>query len=134
MSDTYIDWFALIAKDRGCPENWRWYQSEVKGERPHHVFIVRGGVPGAVFKSGKYKGKPNPTKYTDRRELVITDADMNAVKARWESETGKCSGCYGEGKTIASAHADGTRTYRDCKPCGATGLIASIRPVEGGVE
>lgn len=117
----YIDWFGLIAKERGCPESWRWHQSEVKGESPHHVFIVRGAVPGAVFERGKNKGKPNPAKYTDKRELVITPDDMAAIRAKWEDETGKCHACYGEGKTVASSSVEHGRTYRDCKRCHATG-------------
>ena len=117
----WVDWFNLIAAERGVPDGWRWFNTEFKGEsRATGVFIVKGAVFGEVFKSGKNKGKPNPAKRTDERELVITPAQLDEFKARWEQTNGKCSECYGEGKTVKSISAEG-KTYRDCSRCKATG-------------
>ena len=122
MSDR-PDWFQMIAKERGVPDGWSWFQSEVKGERPNSVFLVRGACIAGTHTRGKNKGKPKRDMST-MRELVITRADMDACQARWEQETGNCSRCTGSGKTVSGARKVGdewVQAYRDCSRCKGTG-------------
>ena len=121
-----VDWFNMIAIERGLPPGWTWYESEAKGERPHHVFIIKGGVPGAVFKSGKNKGKPNVAKWTSPAELVISAHEMKERKAKWEKDTGLCSFCTGSGQTFASYSTKDGTTTRDCAACKATGKAPAL--------
>lgn len=111
------DWFGLVAKERGVPDGWRWYSSTAHGNAGSTVFLVTGAVVGGLFAKGKNAGKPNPAKYTDKRELVITRADLDAVKAKWSAETGKCSACYGEGRVSTGWSKETGRTYRACRAC-----------------
>jgi hypothetical protein len=121
---SHVDWFALIAADRGMPENWRWSRSEVKGEKPNIVFLVEGAIPGGVFARGKNKGKHDPKKYTERAEIVITHAELKARRERWEQETGRCSECFGDGtRCTGSTIVNGAReeVRSPCKRCSSTG-------------
>lgn len=114
-----IDFYDIIAKERGVPADWRWFKIEAKGDGAHVVFLLTGAVPNGVISRGKYKGKPKYDKST-QRELVITRAELDAAHDTWERETGKCYRCNGTGKVITSAHANGERTYRDCRRCDGT--------------
>lgn len=120
------DFYNLIARDRGAPEGWRWFDLRVIGERPHHVIHVKGAVCDAVYKSGRYKGWPNWTKRdrSTERELVITPAEFDAAIAKWESETGLCHKCGGDGQELASCGVGGN-TYRPCSRCKASGKAPS---------
>jgi hypothetical protein len=120
---SFVDWFQMIAVERGVPDGWSWFQSEVRGERPNHVFIVRGACIAGTYTRGKNKGKPKRDAAT-QQELVITSAEMDARKQRWEQETGKCSHCLGEGKVVSGVSvrdAITTHSYRSCKPCKGNG-------------
>ena len=119
------DFYNLIAAERGCADGWRWVELRVVGERPDHVVVVRGAVMPDLTK-GKNKGWPNWSKRdkSTERELVMTNPDINAFIAKWESTTGTCSGCGGDGQELASSGVNGT-TYRDCRRCKATGKAAA---------
>ena len=133
MSDTkieYVDFYNLIARERGCPEGWKWMEVSVLGTdyqapREHGAVEIKGGICAATFKSGPRKGQPNWSKATDKRSLVITFKDLDAFTEKWSKETGLCSKCTGNGKTIASCGVNGT-TYRSCSDCAGTGKLQEI--------
>lgn len=116
----------VVAKRKaGNIEGWEpWFYQAVEGG-----LIIKGGVPTLVTR-GKTKGRRRwNTK--ESQTVVVSDDDLTQEKARYEDETGKCAECYGEGKTIASASADGSRTYRNCKKCNATGAVPNVQ-IEAG--
>lgn len=120
------DWFNLIASDRGMAKGWRWFHVQVKGSGEHSVFLAKGGVDGAVFKSGPRKGKPNPAKRTHVAEIVITCAELDERQGRWEVETGDCHRCGGSGETVARVHRTEGTTYRRCERCKGGGRIGAV--------
>jgi hypothetical protein len=122
------DFFSLIAQSRGMPEGWRWYEAQAVGSheqpREHRAFMLRGGVPSVLFKSGPRKGQANWSKAEHQAELVITYRDLDAFTAQWEIETGLCSKCGGSGQESAGwSKVEGAK-YRDCTRCSATGKPA----------
>lgn len=123
MSD-FVDWFQLIASKRGVPDGWSWFSSEFKGEtRSQGVFLIKGSCISGTYTRGKNKGKPKRDMAT-MRELVITPAELDAVKTQWERDTNQCSGCYGEGQStsgISNMNGETVKTYRSCRRCNGTG-------------
>lgn len=90
------DFYNMIARERGMPEGWRWYQLEARpqvwsGNEPDRskaVVLVRGAVCTAVFTRGKRKGQTNWEK-RDRStdcEIVISLADYDAKVAAWRKD------------------------------------------------
>ena len=116
----------LIAIDRGQPDGWRWFKWERIGEGDHVADIVEGGVATEVYESGPRKGKLNYAKATHLAKLVITRAEICARIARWEAETGKCSGCGGDGEEVAGWSKDHGTEYRPCSRCKATGKAPEV--------
>jgi hypothetical protein len=86
-------------------------------------FMDAGGAicdigPTVPKKSGKNKGQP---KWAERFKCVISDADVAAEKARYESANGKCFKCYGSGQEWAGwNHIQGNH-YKACTRCDSTG-------------
>jgi hypothetical protein len=119
------DFYNMIATERGAPDGWRWVELNAKGERPHHVFLVRGAVVPLISR-GSNKGWPN-WKRRDKateREFVITPVEFDVFIAKWEQDTGCCSRCGGDGQELASCGVNG-KTYRNCSRCKATGKAAA---------
>ncbi|QSQ14082.1 hypothetical protein [Myxococcus landrumensis] len=120
------DWWNLIAHQRGCHPAWRWLTVEtidhtVPRDQAH--CLVSGGVYSTLVKSGPRKGKPNygkPDPGTERR-LVISFVELDACKAQWEAETGKCSKCGGSGEEGAGWSKEGGSRYRTCTRCNGSG-------------
>lgn len=119
------DWYNLIALERGLPEGWTWYSLSVlggpKAPREHAALMVKGGVPGPRFKSGKNKGEINWSKAGDRLQMVITFRDLDARMERWERETGKCHKCGGDGRELAGHSVTNGATMRECSRCKGRG-------------
>lgn len=128
------DWINMLAVERGQPDGWRWFRLESVGEADdaHRVVLVKGGVPGAVFKSGPRKGKTNWAKATHQAELAITAADVQARAERWEGETGNCHKCGGDGLEVCGVTlGTGERRTRPCPRCKGAGKVVRIPiPVE----
>lgn len=116
----HVDWYNRIAVERGVPDGWRWFSAEWKGGGAHSVMLIKGGIP-TLYTRGSNKGKPNPKRYREVRELVVTQSDIDAAHAKWEAETGKCHQCYGVGQRVTGWCKERGETKRDCKRCNATG-------------
>lgn len=58
----------------------------------------------------------------DTKVTVVFEAETTAEEVHFEAETGKCSDCEGEGKTIIGWSADTGRRTGPCKRCGGTGM------------
>lgn len=96
MSMEEPDFYNMIARERGMPDGWRWYQLEARPkvwaanvlDRAMAVVLVRGAVCTAVFTRGPRKGRPNWNK-RDRAtdcEIVISLADYDARAEAWRAE------------------------------------------------
>lgn len=82
-------------------------------------FVVTGGVP-RLLKAGPRKGKPT-WRDVPTQKAVVTGAEIEAEKARYEAHTGKCSDCTGKGEVFSSwSAADGIK-YRKCQRCDGSG-------------
>jgi hypothetical protein len=126
------DFYNLIARERGLPEAWRWYELRVLPEhkagrpltpRDQSFVLVRGAVCSTIYRSGPRKGQTNWHKRDKSTEIefVIAVTDFDARIARWEAETGSCRACGGTGQAVRSCGAGGT-TYRACTRCDANQL------------
>ena len=89
------DFYNLIARERGMPPGWRWYQLEAvpkffaskAPDRKNAACIVRGAVCTATITRGPRKGETNWAK-RDRstdHTIVITFADYDARVAAWKA-------------------------------------------------
>lgn len=99
------------------PEGWAVFAWERIGDG--NDLVVTGGVP-RLLKAGPRKGKPT-WRDVPTQKAVVTGAEIEAEKARYEADTGKCSDCMGSGQVFASwSQAEGKK-YRACGRCGGTG-------------
>lgn len=122
---TAPDFYNLYAKERGAPDGWRWYSLQVIGDvtdRANSVYQIKGAVCTAVYKSGRLKGHTNWTKRdrSTERDYIVTPSAFDEFVAKWETATGRCSRCGGDGKELQSCGIDGN-TYRPCRRCSASG-------------
>lgn len=76
------------------------------------------------------KGPRGGRKFSEQRVAVASKADAEAMAMAFEAQSGECSRCPGNGKTVASSGVDGT-TYRACARCGGTGKAPTS---EGGAR
>lgn len=121
-----VDFWNLIARERGMPEGWCWFRLEVVDHRlprDEAASSVTGAVCTTVFKSGPRKGELNWAKRdgSTERTLIITFKELDARERQWESDTGKCCRCFGSGND----------SFGKCRRCGATGKAASCEKREG---
>lgn len=114
-----VDWYNLIARERGMPLFWRWFELRAVGPDA----VVTGAVCRVLFKSGPRNGTENWAKRdrSTERQIVITRQQLVERKAQWERETWKCSQCFGSGnEPYGWSRSEGPLT-RPCSRCTATG-------------
>lgn len=128
------DWINMLARERGQPEGWSWYRLESigEGDDAHRAILIKGAVPGAVYKSGPRKGKTNWAKATHQADIVITAADVQARAQRWEGDTGNCHKCGGDGVEACGMGPAGVKT-RPCPRCKGAGKVVRI-PIPVAIE
>lgn len=81
--------------------------------------LVTGGIP-RLIKSGKNKGRKT---WRDSSITIfcVTKEELSDERKRYEKETGLCSYCFGDGKTIKSWNVKTGTEYKDCNNCNGTG-------------
>ncbi len=108
------DWtnLAAMSKIKNCPENWYWCRWEALDGG-----TVVTGSESTISKSGKrtWKGKD------ERQKVIITDADVQDQKDKYESETGNCWKCCGTSEEWAGWNHETGDSWKPCKRCDATG-------------
>lgn len=111
----HVCWFQLAAS-RKMPAGWKWYRSD----RITGGFLLTGCIPDGVYKTGPRKGK---TKWDTKNatQVLVTREELQAEESRWQSETGKCSECQGEGRNETGWSKAEGRSYKPCQACNATG-------------
>jgi hypothetical protein len=128
MEEGFVDFYNLIAVERGLPEHWKWFELKRVGELEQDGcgVLVKGAVCTATYSRGKWKGSTN-WKKRDRsteREIFVTRNEYEKRCLKWQLDTGKCAECYGNGQVIKSASVYTGKTYRPCHKCEGTGKIA----------
>lgn len=110
-----VDFYNLLAIDRGAAPGWRWFDLKVLGDhkspREQTSFQMRGAVYLGETRTGRGKWDKSTT-----REFVICFTEYDARVARWQLETGRCGWCFGSGSE--SAGSGGVRTCSRCKGTG----------------
>jgi hypothetical protein len=92
------------------------------------VFSWERVGPDAVIYTGaefriKTKGpdKGGRKFFGEKKQAVVTKAEMEAEKVRYETDTGNCASCCGTGEVFKRwNHKTGTH-YKMCKKCNGTG-------------
>lgn len=112
-----VDFWNLIALERGMPNGWQWFWLQVVDHRlprDEAANSVTGAVCRERFKSGPRKGELNWAKCdrTTERTLIITFKELDAREEQWERDTTKCCRCFGSGKD----------PWGLCRRCGGTGI------------
>lgn len=107
---------AVAARKLGVPEGWQWFRYESVGT---DATMLTGCVSSGTFTKGKRKGRP---RYDGaRRTAVVTDAEAQAERDRYQTDTGKCGDCMGTGQGFARwDHIEGA-SYRPCRVCNGSG-------------
>lgn len=104
-----------IAIEKSGIDGWVPFRYELIGKSDT---ILTGGVP-RVLTRGPNKGQRKWD--APHSQVAVTQAEVDAAMAKYESETGNCAECEGACKTVAGwSAAEGTR-YRPCAKCDATG-------------
>jgi hypothetical protein len=111
-----------IAEAKAGVEGWQGYRWQAAQDD----CIVTGCVPAGIYLRGTRKGQPRYShpKAKDRKQVVVSKAEMLQEAQKYETETGKCWDCKGTGQRYAGwHHIDGTR-FRPCVRCSEKGTSA----------
>lgn len=108
----------------GLPPDWQFIRLTAKGDQENGYTEVEGGVYRTRFEKGKRKGEINHDKPEPGTHMTVAIPlkHWREWTARWERDTGCCSGCYGTGKASAGWSAGKGAAFRPCKKCNATGI------------
>jgi len=108
------DWLnlAAMAKLTNPDPTWHWCSWE----------SVNGGqsVKGSATtekKSGGMKWLPK----SEHDTVIVSDADLQAQRDKYEAETGNCSECEGTKEQWAGWNHETGHKWKPCTKCGATG-------------
>lgn len=127
-----VDYWLLaiqLAHPGTLPEGWRLYSYKCLEDADNSA-LLKGCVEPPPKTTGKNKGRPNWSKVdkTTERTFIVSMRQKDAAVLHFESTTGDCHHCYGNGTEIASMGIHGT-TYRTCHRCKGSGKAAA-RAVE----
>lgn len=81
--------------------------------------LLSGCVVTKLHTRGPKKGRPVFKKPYQR--VVVTAAEFEAERARWEAETGHCGKCLGSGYIFASWNNLKGFSYGHCSDCNGSG-------------
>lgn len=125
----YVDFSLLaVAAKAVLPEGWEIYQWEtINIDTPNEAIKVDGTVMRALFVRGPRKGRKNFARRERDKDMsfIITRAEIQQAKAKWETETGFCGECYGNGDVAWSWHHQEGTKFKTCKKCSGTGKAQS---------
>lgn len=115
-------WNLIAERKRGMPVGWGWFSIKLV-DSSTGAALLKGAVCTAVFQRGPQKGQKNWSKRdrSTERELVITEAELAAMRLEWEAETGRCFVCGGSGQQFASWSATAGTKTEPCTRCRSTG-------------
>ena len=102
----------------------------------HTLNIARrkAGRPTAVCRSWECLGVPthgirveladDAETWPNRQMVLVDKTEMDAEPARYETETGKCGECGGDGNEWRGWSKDGGHRWRTCRRCNGAGTAA----------
>jgi hypothetical protein len=119
MSGIIVKHAETVARRKiDAADGWEWFRVEMVDDG---IVKLTGGVPTVGP-----KGKKKWPKLALCRASYVTEAEVVAERERYERETGKCGGCFGETREWTGwSLIDGNR-YRECRDCAGTGT-ATVR-------
>lgn len=106
-------------KAHPLPQGFEWYSFQCVG--PDILF--KGAVVVGTISKGPRKGRKRYSR--EERQVVVTPAEELAEYVRFESETGRCGNCKGDGQVFARWHHLEGVSYRQCEKCAGLGMLAS---------
>jgi len=105
----------------GDQPGFQWYEWEAIGNEKTRDVLMTGCVVTRTYQRGPRKGQPVYDGLKQR--VVVTGAEIEAERTRYEAETGKCAECMGSARVVAGwDHITGA-AYRPCRVCKATGKV-----------
>ncbi|MGF6212385.1 hypothetical protein [Comamonas sp. 4034] len=127
------DFMQIVAREKlgEKAKDWQIFRWERIGDG--NDFVVGFGQT-RLKTSGKNKGETT-WRGIDGRQLphgkvVVTGAEMDAARAKYETDTGHCGECGGTGQAWCGwSAAEGTK-YRTCHRCNGTGKAQGDRSLE----
>lgn len=102
-------------KKLGNPEGYSFFRFERIGPDANKLTAGREGV----HEKGRRKGQACWLK--PYLEVIVTDAEKEAAERAYESETGRCHGCRGDGEEIAGWSQENGLRMRLCHRCHGSG-------------
>lgn len=117
----------VARKKLGRGDDWKWCAFESIGSTDMILkgvadMIITGGVPGK-YVSGPRKGQDKWSGVPKDR-VIVTQSEVDAAIASYETETGNCHNCGGSAEEWAGWSAVAGNRYRPCRKCAATGKAA----------
>lgn len=127
MTENHVDFWNLIAVERyGCPPGWQWVSAERIGDGDQAVSVMKGGIFLTPFKSGPRKGRINLKKPEagSERTIAVPFTTMDAFEVEWQTKTGKCRRCQGDGTQWTGWSRDSGNRFVECRFCKGSGKAA----------
>ena len=107
---------AVVRRKLGTlPENW----AICGWERLDPDTTIFNGGPFRILTRGPRKGKRRWDAVT--HQCAVTDAEIDAERARYEADTGNCAECGGGGQQWVGWNRDEGHRFRRCTHCGGAG-------------
>ena len=128
MSDNPNFFTLAVSRRFVIPDGYVWTMVD---HTTDHVIRVGFNCVVGMFKSGPRKGKE---KYGDRIVYTISPGELEAEKARYEKETGKCHRCLGVGSALVGWSRDTGERFGPCRDCNATGRATIYAVVDAARE
>lgn len=111
-----------------APDGFEFYFFEKLPEQgPAQVIKMVGGVAPIKIK-GRNKDERNWKKMdpATKREVYLPVEEHKAWIAEWETKTGLCANCQGEGVVTAGWNVETGIRQKPCPQCGGTGQKACV--------
>jgi hypothetical protein len=121
------------------PKEWRIYSykvsDDIKSRSPSGEIISRaasefiGCIPDGVYKSGKRKGRPNYSKGTEKRTIILFEDEYRAWVEKYEITHNVCSQCFlspTPGQEWVGWSLDNGNRFATCTRCNGTGKSHTV--------
>ena len=108
---------SLARRKAGGGPDWKVAKMEWIGDS----MLIEGGDARPI-KSGPNKGRPTWRECKVFDKIILTQAEIEAEEAAYETTTGNCHQCNGTGKRLVRSSVLSGKEYGPCRRCGGTGV------------